>query len=157
MRRVLRSSQNVPPVSARSPLPARHKHFEINLRSSGRTSLRHWRCFCNALCGLHPVPKDWPLWARSISLEASLGKPWFQCLSTSKTSCRSLSPCHLRPVTIKPVSRIFKISDSNPIRGKCGCPLSPYKNKGLRRLHRANTRKTRKMRTRKRGKCRKCG
>ena len=58
-------------------------------------------------------------------------------------------PCHLRPVTIKPVGRIFKISDSNPIRGKCGkCgrPLSPYKSKGLRKLHRAKTRKMWKMR-----------
>ena len=27
-------------------------------------------------------------------------------------------PCRLRPVTIKPVGRIFEISDSNPIRGK---------------------------------------
>ena len=72
-------------------------------------------------------------------------------------------PCHLRPVIIKPVGRIFEISDSNPIRrkcGKCGRPLSPYKNKGLRRLHRAKARKTRKMRkmrTRKRGKRGKCG
>ena len=58
-------------------------------------------------------------------------------------------PSHLRPVIIKPVGRIFEISDSNPIRrkcGKCGRPLSPYKNKGLRRLHRAKARKTRKMR-----------
>ena len=48
----------------------------------------------------------------------------------------------------------FEISDSNPIRGKrgkCGRPLSPYKNKNLKTPHRAKTRKTRKMRTRKRG------
>ena len=40
-------------------------------------------------------------------------------------------PCHLRPVITKPVGRIFEISDSNPIRrkcGKCGRPLSPQKN-----------------------------
>ena len=62
-------------------------------------------------------------------------------------------PGHLRPVTIKPVGRIFEISDSNPIRGKfgkCGRSLSPQKNHCLRRSHGA---KTRKMRTRKRGKC----
>ena len=81
---------------------------------------------------------------------------------SSQHSFRHFFPCHLRPVTIKPVGRIFEISDSNPIRrkrGKCGRPLSPYKNKGLRRLHRPKKRKTRKMRkmrTRKRGKCGKC-
>ena len=39
-----------------------------------------------------------------------------------------LDPCHLRPVTVKPVGRIFEISDLNPIQrkcGKCGTPLSP--------------------------------
>ena len=39
-----------------------------------------------------------------------------------------LHPGHLRPVIIKPVGRIFEISDSNPIRGKrgkCGRSLSP--------------------------------
>ena len=72
-------------------------------------------------------------------------------------------PGHLRPVIIKPVGRIFEISDSNPKRrkcGKCGRSLSPQKSKGLRRFHRAKTRKMRKMRkmrTRKRGKCGKCG
>ena len=30
--------------------------------------------------------------------------------------CPCISPCHLRSVTIKPVGRIFEISDSNPIR-----------------------------------------
>ena len=70
---------------------------------------------------------------------------------------------HLRPVILKPVGRIFEISDSKPIRrkrGKCGKSLSPQKNKGLRRFRRAKTRKTRKMRkmrTRRRGKCGKCG
>ena len=70
-------------------------------------------------------------------------------------------PGHLRPVIIQPVGRIFEISDSNPIRrkcGKCGRSLSPQKNKGLRAFHRAKTRRTRKMRTRrKRGKCGKYG
>ena len=69
-------------------------------------------------------------------------------------------PGHLRPVILKPVGRIFEISDSKPIRakrGKCGKSLSPQKNKGLRRFRRASARKTRKMRTRKRGKCGKCG
>ena len=58
-------------------------------------------------------------------------------------------PGHLRPVILKPVGRIFEISDSKPIRGKrgkCGKSLSPKKNKGLRRFRRAITRKTRKMR-----------
>ena len=43
-------------------------------------------------------------------------------------------PSHLRPVITKPVGQIFQISDSNPIRGKCGkCrrSLSPQKIKGL--------------------------
>ena len=31
-----------------------------------------------------------------------------------------LFPGHLRPVTMKPAGQIFEISDSNPIRGKCG-------------------------------------
>ena len=42
-------------------------------------------------------------------------------------------PSHLRPVIIKPVGRIFKISDLNSIRGKrgkCGRSPSPQKNKG---------------------------
>ena len=67
-------------------------------------------------------------------------------------------PGHLRPVILKPVGRIFEISDSNPIRrkyGKCGRSLSPEKNKGLRRLHGAKTRKMRKMRTRQTRKMRK--
>ena len=35
------------------------------------------------------------------------------------------APIHLKPVIIKPVGRIFEISDSNRIRGKCGkCGLS---------------------------------
>ena len=69
-------------------------------------------------------------------------------------------PGHLRPVILKPVGRIFEISDSHPRQGKCGkCgkSLSPQKNKGLRRSRRAKTRKMRKMRTRKRGKRGKCG
>ena len=72
-------------------------------------------------------------------------------------------PSHLRPVILKPVGRIFEISDSKPIQGKCGkCgrPSHPRKTKGLRRFHRTKTRKTRKMRkmrTRRRGKCGKCG
>ena len=68
-------------------------------------------------------------------------------------------PGHLRPVILKPVGRIFEISDSNPIQGtcgKCGRSLTPQKNRGLRRFHRTKTRKTRKMRTPKRGKCGKC-
>ena len=72
----------------------------------------------------------------------------------------AFAPGHLRPVILKPVGRIFEISDLKPIRrkrGKCGKSLSPQKNKGLRRFRRAKTRKTRKMRTRKRGKCGKCG
>ena len=32
----------------------------------------------------------------------------------------SKSPSHRKPVIIKPVSQIFEIGDSNPIRGKCG-------------------------------------
>ena len=69
-------------------------------------------------------------------------------------------PGHLRPVIIKPVGRIFEISDSNPIRGKCGkCgrSLSRQKNKGLRRFHWAKKRKRRKMRKRRKRKCGKCG
>ena len=52
-----------------------------------------------------------------------------------RTHLSNLFPGHLRPVTIKPVGRIFEISDLNPIRGKrgnCGRSLSPQKNKGLR-------------------------
>ena len=81
---------------------------------------------------------------------------------SAKVSCRTLQiaepralnsekdylPSHLRPVIIKPVGLIFEISDSNPTRGKCGkCgrPLSPYKNKGLRRFHRAKLQKIWKM------------
>ena len=46
-----------------------------------------------------------------------------------------LSPCHLRPVTIKPVVRIFEISDSSPIilwgkHGKCGSPYIREKQRG---------------------------
>ena len=40
------------------------------------------------------------------------------------------TPSHLRPVILKPVGRIFEISDSNPIRekcGKCGRPSHPRK------------------------------
>ena len=33
----------------------------------------------------------------------------------------------LRPVMIKPVGRIFEISDSNPMRGKCEGPSHPRK------------------------------
>ena len=110
-----------------------------------------------ASCGETVVQKD--IFGQSVSslpLLRSLGAPPVSWFLTE-------GPCHLGPVTIKPVGRIFKISDANPIRrkcGKCGGPLSPYKNKGLRRLHclwRAKKRKTRKMRTRKREKCGKCG
>ena len=59
----------------------------------------------------------------------------------------NISPSHLRPVTIEAVGRIFEISHSNPIRGKCGRLLSPHNNKALRRLHRATMRQ---MQTRKR-------
>ena len=67
---------------------------------------------------------------------------------------KTRNPGNLRPVTIKPVGRIFEISDSNPMRGKCGkCgrSLSPQRNKGLRRST------TRKMQKRTRGKCGKSG
>ena len=73
------------------------------------------------------------------------------------------NPGHLNSVILKPVGRIFEISDSKPIQGKCGkCgrPSHTRKNKGLRRFRRTKTRKTRKMRKmrkRKRGKCGKCG
>ena len=80
--------------------------------------------------------------------------------STFQLQVRELLPGHLRPVILKPVGRIFEISDSKPIRGKrgkCGKSLSPLKNKGLRRFRSAKTQKTQKMRTRKRGKCGKCG
>ena len=56
------------------------------------------------------------------------------------------NPGHLRPVIVKPVGRIFEMSDSNPTKGKprkCGRSLSPQKNKSLRRFHGANLRKTR--------------
>ena len=36
-------------------------------------------------------------------------------------------PSHRRPVILKPVGRIFKISDSNPIQGKCRRPSHPSK------------------------------
>ena len=45
---------------------------------------------------------------------------------------------HLRLVVIKPVGRIFEISDSNPIRGKCGRSLSPQKNQGPSRTLEGN-------------------
>ena len=51
---------------------------------------------------------------------------------------RDLSP---KTVVLHLVGRIFKISYWNPMPGKCGRSLSPRKNKGLRRLHRAKTRK----------------
>ena len=38
----------------------------------------------------------------------------------SPGSVRGVNPSHLRPVILKPVGRIFEISDSNPIQGKCG-------------------------------------
>ena len=45
-------------------------------------------------------------------------------------------PSHLRPVTmVKPVSRIFDISDSNRTRGKCGkygSSLAPQEKQGFR-------------------------
>ena len=41
-----------------------------------------------------------------------------------------IGPGRLRPVIIKPVGRIFEISDSNPTRWKCGKSLSPQKNLG---------------------------
>ena len=43
-----------------------------------------------------------------------------------------LNPCHLKLVTVEPVGQMFEISNSNPIRGKCGkcrTSLSPRKNK----------------------------
>ena len=43
---------------------------------------------------------------------------------------RGFDPSHLRPVILKPVGRIFEISDSNPIQrkcGKCGRPSHPRK------------------------------
>ena len=52
--------------------------------------------------------------------------PWGQKVSPHH-------PGHLRPVIIKPVGRIFEISDLNPIRrkcGKCGRSLSPQKKQG---------------------------
>ena len=55
-------------------------------------------------------------------------------------------PPHQKNPKIKPVSRIFEISNSNAIQGKggkCGRPLSGMRNKGLRRSHRAKTWKTR--------------
>ena len=69
---------------------------------------------------------------------------------------QNLSPGHLRPVIIKPVGRIFEISDSNPIRakcGKCGRSLAPQTKQGSEEIPRS---KMRKMRTRKLGKCGKC-
>ena len=39
-------------------------------------------------------------------------------------------PSHLRPVILKPVGRIFEISDSSPTQrkcGKCGRPSHPRK------------------------------
>ena len=45
---------------------------------------------------------------------------------------------------IKPVGRMFEISNSNPTRGKHGRSLSPQKNNGLKKFH--SERKTRKIR-----------
>ena len=66
-----------------------------------------------------------------------LGKGWGGlAFYTSRTRLKTpltysrYFPGHLRPVIIKPVGRIFEISDSNPIRrkcGKCGRSLSPQK------------------------------
>ena len=41
----------------------------------------------------------------------------------------SEDPRHLKPVILKAVGRIFEISDSNPMQGKCGCgrPSHPTK------------------------------
>ena len=58
-----------------------------------------------------------------------------------------ISARRVRPVIIKPVGRIFEISDSNMIRGncgKCGRSLSTQKNNGLSRFQGAKTRKKRK-------------
>ena len=88
-----------------------------------------------------------------------------QCTASALSTCevrhyeigsevpKPVDPGHLRPVIIKPVGRIFEISDSNPIRrkcGKCGRSLSPQK-KGSEEIPRSEKvenaeTKTRKMR-----------
>ena len=128
--------------------------------ASQKLSREQWRDnFCPAR---HQDLSQGPLGARMPPIEGSAvpsskARPNNQPIRTSMYE----NPGHLRPVILKPVGRIFEISDSKPIQGKCGkCgkSLSPQKNKGLRRFRRAkNERKTRKVRTRKRGKCGKCG
>ena len=61
--------------------------------------------------------------AASASAWASRG--WSACSATGRSAGRCFSPGHLRPVILKPVGRIFEISDSKPIRGKCGIAGSP--------------------------------
>ena len=122
-----------------------HKHKEMTSKIGSQTPPPKT---------LRPPPPPLKFFMCCILLNKMTPPPLLRC---------PCAPGHLRPVIIKPVGRIFEISDSHPIRrkcGKCGRSLSPQKNKGLKTLHGPKTRKTRKMRkmrTRKRGKCGKCG
>ena len=82
---------------------------------------------------------------------------FWSCGARGPSQNRPFFPGHLRPVILKPVSRIFEISDSKPIRGKrrkCGeSPSHARKKQGFEEIPKSKNTETRKMRTRKCGKC----
>ena len=84
-----------------------------------------------------------PLGKRKCNLDGAHGRTVLD-LATGKYGCRKVrvypaecgehlgSPSHLRPVILKPVSRMFEISDSKPDTGKMRkmrTPLPPQENK----------------------------
>ena len=89
-----------------------------------QVSGRHKECPQAIVC----VSMSEDLWAwLHACLGACVGNHSACCGSFLSGTERPQNPCHLRPVTIEPVGRIFEISDSNPIRGKrgkCGRSLS---------------------------------
>ena len=69
------------------------------------------------LCARPPLlVTGWPRFAL-VRLQSGVGR--FEQLQFSFPAVPQ-NPSHLRPVILKPVGRIFEISNSNPIQGKCG-------------------------------------
>ena len=82
----------------------------------------------------------------SLSCRPALAR----CCSSHDVTARA--PSHLRPVILKPVGRIFEISDSKLIQGKCGKCGRPSQPRKTRVRGDSAERKRGKH-----GKCGKCG